>query len=86
LVRDHAPLDPDVNVQVEHARILARRAADLVGLVLALLALNVTSAARGEELNPLNDQLSLSIGAFLLTTNTTVRVDGSCRSASVPSF
>lgn len=76
-MRDHAPLDPDVNVQVERARILARRAADLVGLVLALLALNVTSSARGEELNPLNDQLSLSIGAFLLTTNTTVRVDGS---------
>jgi len=43
----------------------------------ALLALGGACTACAEEENPLNDTLSLEVGAFLLTTNTTVRVDGS---------
>ena len=57
-------------------RARAAGAAELAISVVALLALGATKSARGEEPNPLNDQLSLSIGAFLLTTSTTVRVDG----------
>lgn len=46
-------------------------------VLVTLLALSATSAAHAENLDPLNDRFSLSVGAFFLTTNTTVRVDGS---------
>jgi hypothetical protein len=54
----------------------ARPARAVVAPLILFVAFAVCPA-HAEDLNPLNDRVSLSIGAFLLTTNTTVRVDGS---------
>lgn len=47
-------------------------------LLLALVLENDPSAAS----DPLNDRLSLSLGGFLLTTDTRVRIDGSARTGT----
>jgi hypothetical protein len=43
---------------------------------MSLLAVLGSSAARGEGLNPLEDRFSLSLGTFMLGTDTQIRVDG----------
>jgi hypothetical protein len=47
-----------------------------VGFRGALLFVVALSAASGARADALNDRLSLSLGTFVLTTDTTVRVDG----------
>lgn len=50
-----------------------------VGAVLLMIA---CLSAPAEPSNPLTDRLSVSLGGFLLTTDTDVRVDGSAQSGS----
>lgn len=44
--------------------------------LLALLAVLGSSAARADGLNPLDDRFSLSLGTFMLATDTQIRIDG----------